>query len=157
MATHVTSGSLELLLEEREIERLLNGYGHAVDYGDSDAWAGSFTEDGAYEVSSRAADFASRKITPRSAIREYAENHAHAPEVWMKHVTVNPVIEIDGDTASVHSFWFLLEDVGGTAIVSGFGRYVDRLAKEDGKWRFRHRTSEIESLRPGYGSAPASS
>ncbi len=57
-----------------------------------------------------------------------------------RHVTTNPIISIDGDTAVVRSAYTVMQQAGGTplqAIVGG--RYRDRLHCIDGRWRFVER------------------
>ena len=57
-----------------------------------------------------------------------------------RHVTTNPIISIDGDTAEVRSAYTVMQQAGDTplqAIVGG--RYRDRLHRIDGRWRFVER------------------
>jgi 3-phenylpropionate/cinnamic acid dioxygenase small subunit len=59
-----------------------------------------------------------------------------------KHVTTNPIIEIDEDagTASCRSYYTVLQQTDGSgpqAIVAG--RYHDRFERVDGRWRFSYR------------------
>ena len=57
-----------------------------------------------------------------------------------RHMTTNPIISIDGDTAEVRSAYTVMQQAGDTplqAIVGG--RYRDRLHRIDGRWRFVER------------------
>ena len=57
-----------------------------------------------------------------------------------RHVTANPIIEIDGDTATVRSVYIVLQQAPDSpmqAIISG--RYHDTLRRIDGRWRFVER------------------
>ena len=59
-----------------------------------------------------------------------------------KHVTTNPIIEIDEDagTASCRSYYTVLQQIDGfplQTIVTG--RYHDRFERVDGRWRFSYR------------------
>ena len=57
-----------------------------------------------------------------------------------RHVTANPIIEIDGDTARVRSVYMVLQQAPESpmqAIISG--RYHDTLRRIDGRWRFVER------------------
>lgn len=57
-----------------------------------------------------------------------------------RHITANPIIEIDGDTARVRSVYIVLQqapDAPMQPIISG--RYHDTLRRIDGRWRFVER------------------
>lgn len=57
-----------------------------------------------------------------------------------RHITANPIIEIDGDTATVRSVYIVLQQAPDSpmqAIISG--RYHDTLRRIDGRWRFVER------------------
>lgn len=57
-----------------------------------------------------------------------------------KHVTANPIIEIDGDAAAVRSMYTVLqatESLPLQAVIAG--RYHDSFVREASGWRFRER------------------
>ncbi len=57
-----------------------------------------------------------------------------------RHITANPIIELDGDTARVRSVYTVFQqapDSGAETIISG--RYHDTLRRIDGRWRFVER------------------
>ena len=57
-----------------------------------------------------------------------------------RHVTTNPIIDIDGDAARARSTYTVLQQAPGTpmqAIISG--RYDDAFRRIDGRWRFVER------------------
>ena len=57
-----------------------------------------------------------------------------------RHITANPIIEIDGDTATVRSVYIVLQQAPDSpmqAIISG--RYHDTLRRIEGRWRFVER------------------
>ena len=57
-----------------------------------------------------------------------------------RHITANPIIEIEGDTATVRSVYVVLQQAPDSpmqAIISG--RYHDTLRRIDGRWRFVRR------------------
>jgi hypothetical protein len=57
-----------------------------------------------------------------------------------RHITANPIIEIDGDTARVRSIYVVLQQAPDSpmqAIISG--RYHDTLRRIGGRWRFVER------------------
>ena len=84
-----------------------------------------------------------------------------------RHLTSNPIIEVDGDTARVRSTYTVLQqapDAAMQTIISG--RYHDTLARIDGQWRFTERCFLVDlvgdlsrhlrfDLPPGAGGPPA--
>ena len=57
-----------------------------------------------------------------------------------RHLTTNPIIDVDGDTATVRSTYTVMQQALGSAmqpIISG--RYHDTLRRIDGRWRFTER------------------
>jgi 3-phenylpropionate/cinnamic acid dioxygenase small subunit len=57
-----------------------------------------------------------------------------------RHVTTNVMVEIDGDEAAARSYFTVFQQVGSTPLQPIIaGRYHDRLARVDGRWRFTDR------------------
>ena len=57
-----------------------------------------------------------------------------------RHITANPIIETEGDTATVRSVYIVLQQAPDSpmqAIITG--RYHDTLRRIDGRWRFVER------------------
>jgi len=137
---------IALIDAEREILRTLYTFGHSIDHGPPEAWVDCFTEDGVFEVRRRAGTAASFVVSGRSELEPFARGHSRAPQVWRKHMLVEPLIEIDGDTATCLSYMFGLNDHDGRPTLGVFGRYLDRLVRcDDGRWRIRERIAETES------------
>ena len=64
-----------------------------------------------------------------------------------RHVTTNPIIEIDGDVARVRSVYTVLQqasDLPMQTIISG--RYHDTLRRIDGRWRFIERCFLVDLM-----------
>ena len=60
------------------------------------------------------------------------------------------MIEVDGDTATCVSYLAVVMEHDDEPILRVFGRYRDRLVRcPDGRWRFRERIAEVESMRRG--------
>jgi hypothetical protein len=140
---------LQVLEDEQAILRTLHRYGHAMDYGPDEDFVDCFTPDGVWEVRMRRAGggFACRgrdeiaaSLPPQAAVR--------VPELYAKHLVVDPEIELDGDAARVRSYFLRVEpkDDGPTEVVAS-GRYLDQLLRgEDGRWRFVERIAEIDDM-----------
>ena len=141
---------LALLEDERNVLQRLYAYGHAIDYGDEAAWANCFAEDGVFDIRSRLPNRPHQVISGREAIRAFVSRHTRAPELWHKHMLVEPSIAIDGDTARSDAYFAVLMEHEEQPILRVFGRYRDRLVRDtDGEWRFLERIAEIESMRAG--------
>jgi 3-phenylpropionate/cinnamic acid dioxygenase small subunit len=139
---------------ERDILDLLSRYGHAIDYGLEHEWVDCFSERGVFDMRERFQD-ASRSTRPewqlsgirhegRAAIAGFVSRHTRAPGRYHKHLVIEPRINVEGDRASLQSYFlFVAEAPEGVEIA--FGRYLDRVVRhDDGRWRFDERIAEIE-------------
>jgi hypothetical protein len=135
---------LRLLLEERAIMRTLNTYSHAMDYGREQDWVHVFTDDGVFDVVSMPGAKPIHREDGAGDLAAYVAQYPKPPNA-RKHIVVSPIIEIDGDTATVDSYWlFFGRNVDGTSI-QGYGRYHDQMVKVDGEWRIKERYAETEA------------
>ncbi len=103
-----------------EILQLLYRYNHAIDGGRPDEWADTFTPDGVLEAGTNV-------FTGRDELAAFAKSAG-----GMRHMLVNPLVELAGDTAHVSAY---LMAVRGGAILA-VGAYDDQLARTDAGWRF---------------------
>jgi hypothetical protein len=137
---------LRALEDERAVLRTLHQYAHAIDYGNEDGWVDCFAPDGAFEVRNRTDSSVSR-LVGHTELKAFISTHTRAPDTWHKHIVIEPVIDIDGDTARSASYCGAFADDGDTPILWGFGRYLDQLVRgADGRWRFTERLAEVESV-----------
>lgn len=120
-----------------EILQLAARYNHAIDYGDPEAWAGTFAEDGVFNGGGP------QPVTGHSALAAFAANFPSAVPGG-RHWTNNHVVDGDGDEAT-HSCYLNLISAsgGGNSVITG--RYNDSLKKIDGQWRFTERTVTPDS------------
>jgi len=124
--------------DARQIENLLYTYAERIDLGDYEGIAELFR----YAFITSPAGGETRGYDEvlamyRESTRLYPDNGT--PHT--KHVTTNPIIEVDGDTATCRSYFTVLQslpDLPLQPIISG--RYHDEFEKVDGKWRFSKRT-----------------
>jgi ketosteroid isomerase-like protein len=144
------SERIDRLESERAIVQVMYEYGRALDYGDLDAFLDCFTDDADYVVDMRLGGPAVLSFHGREELAGYHEWHTHAPDAWHKHVTTNPSVTIDGDTATAVSYFMRLDseaENGAPSAVSSSGRYLDGFARgDDGGWRIRSRRCEVENL-----------
>jgi len=97
---------------------------------DADGIASQFVEDGVWDGGIRG------KYEGREAIRAFFKEGTRRI-TFAVHQVLNPIIEVDGDTA--HASWYLLQPCteGGQAYwVSGV--YRDDYVKVDGKWFYQN-------------------
>ena len=123
-------------------------YCRALDRGDPEALEGVFTEDAVWESSARGAR------QGRDAIVE--EFRARAAQAHTrKHWTSNPVIEGDGDEASMTLDLLVLHLDDGDVRPGTSGVYEDRLRRDAAGWRIAYRKITVDGSRAGFRSAPA--
>lgn len=133
---------LRALEDERSILDTLYAYGHSIDYGLRDEWLGCW-EAGAVLTWPHAT------FTGIEEIARAFDEHSHAPQAYHKHLLIEPRIALNGDIASVASYFARLNDSASGPVIRSFGRYRDTLRRgEDGRWRFTERLTDRESLIP---------
>lgn len=116
-----------------EIQTLLARYNHAVDSGDGESYAVTFTEAGVL-------DAGALYLEGREALAGFAEglpNSQWAP----RHITSNLLIDGSGDRATVQSYVQMFALAGDPPVqqVAASGRYSDQLVKLEGRWHFERR------------------
>jgi 3-phenylpropionate/cinnamic acid dioxygenase small subunit len=102
-------------------------------------WVELFTEDGTFE-------YGSHHLTGRSAIRDHVE------ELLLndrgKHLCVNSIIDVSGDTASVSSDFLKVNPSNGGSGTTSYGigtmgRYQDEFVRRPDGWRIAKRKVHI--------------
>ena len=112
--------------DKLEIQELIARYNHAVDSGDTAAYAATFTEDGSFGGSRDVVE--GRENLASMAARAGGGRH------W----TANHIIEGSGDAATLRCYVMVTRTQDGTQINST-GLYTDELRKVDGAWLFSKR------------------
>ena len=140
------SKEIEHLLEERAVLRLLHEYAHAMDYGDEAGWVDAFTPDAVFDVVEVVGGRRVHRESGRGDLADYIRGYPKPPD-FRKHVVVDPLIDIEGDSARVEAYWLLLQrgNADGRPLIAAFGHYRDRLVKVDGRWRIAERFAEVEA------------
>ena len=133
---------MPLTLADRvEILELLARYAHVIDSGDGESYADCFTGDGAIELGR-----SGLHVQGRAALVEFArEDHARSGAA--RHLTNSPIIEGDGDGATIDVYLLRLyqERSGDERRGLGpVGRYHDTLRRVGGRWRFARREVFID-------------
>lgn len=123
---------LQLLEDIEEIKRLKARYCAYCDAGyDADGIATLFTEDALWDGGMRG------RAEGREEIRSF---FIRAPErlPFAVHMVMNPIIEVDGDTAK--GTWYLLQActyAQGNQAVWGSARYDEEYVRVNGDWKFK--------------------
>jgi ketosteroid isomerase-like protein len=140
---------LQAIEDRTAILDTLMDYGHALDYGDVDKLVNCFTDDTVRET--WRPDGTVNRWEGAAGTREFASTHSHAPDKYHKHLILNSVVQLHGDTADVVSYMFRF-DAGHDekSFVWGMGRYLDKMRRgSDGRWRIARRVTYIEDQWPG--------
>ncbi len=130
---------LRRLEDLEEIRQLFVDYGRHLDAGDVEAYADLFADDGEVLLGPIG------RATGRAAIVELmttVKARAQAPSF---HLVTNPVVRLDGDRATGEVLWTVIKpNASGKLEVAMFGRHVDELVRERGRWKIRKRKGRID-------------
>ena len=118
-----------------EIEQLYATYNHAIDSGDAEAWAATFTPDGTFQ-----------RFTGHDAlvgfIQQWKEKmNGNNRRHWNTNLRILP--SKDGATASV--MLMLLDVSTKPAGIASTGMYSDTLVKTASGWRFKTRMVKTDA------------
>jgi uncharacterized protein (TIGR02246 family) len=116
-----------------EIQTLAARYSHAVDSGDGETFAATFTESGVLDAGALV-------VEGRPALARFAEGLPRSHRA-PRHVATNLLIDGDGDRATLRAYvqmYALTGDPPSQQVVAS-GRYVDELVRRDGRWLFERR------------------
>jgi 3-phenylpropionate/cinnamic acid dioxygenase small subunit len=129
------------MLAETQITNLLYRYAECVDAGDLAGAAALFEHAririGGTDTEQDTIDAARLLGIWKSLIVLHPDGTPRT-----KHVTTNPIIEIDEDagSASCRSYYTVLQQTDGMGLQTIVtGRYHDRFERVDGQWRFSYR------------------
>ena len=121
---------LEELYEWHRIRQLKYRYCYCIDEKRCDDFVDLFTEDAEIAYATR------EPYHGRAEIRDFIETHVTEAE-RMAHTALNPILEVDGDTATGqwYGIVFISNDEDGTASF-GQGKYDESYRKTDDGWKF---------------------
>ena len=139
-----------MTLEERlarlediaEIERLIMDYARHLDARDLHAYSRLFCADGEWSGNT---GHAKGPDAIQAMLEERLAPNPPAPGPTSRHVVSNPVIEVEGESATASVTWALIRrGDGDEPELALLGHYDDELAREDGRWRFKRRRAHID-------------
>ena len=130
---------LERLEAESQIRRVLVEYGKFLDAKDFAAYAALFAEAGVWH-----GGFGS--FTGPAAIEAMLIENLGAPEPGFVnksnfHMMTGPLIEVEGDKATVESKYLFWTVADGRPAPLLAGRYLDEFVRENGQWKIARRTT----------------
>lgn len=113
-----------------EIQQLYARYNHAIDTGNAEAWAETFTPDGTFNTTNKGRDgliaFIHRWVEQRDGA-----NRRH----WNSNILITPTPE-----GASGSAYLMLLDVGQKPpTIAGTSKYTDALVRTAHGWRFKSR------------------
>jgi ketosteroid isomerase-like protein len=127
------------VLEEKEaIRELLSAYCLHTDRKNAEARLALFAEDAVWDAGRYG------RFEGRDALRGYMAKSAANPARF-RHLTLNEMITVSGDTASAFSYVLVLslaEDRTPVPFSTRF--YEDQLVKKDGRWLFKSRVIKAD-------------
>jgi uncharacterized protein (TIGR02246 family) len=126
---------IQFLSDYVEIRRLNALYNRLADNGDGEAYAQLFTEDAEFHIAGNQTYYGRQEIASAAA----------ATKVTV-HITTEPEIEIDGDSATQRVRMIALyraEDRSRNDFVAS-GWYVDKLKRTADGWRYHRRRAELD-------------
>lgn len=133
---------LQRLEDLAEIERLFYEYRRHLDARDMYAYSRLFTSDG--EWTGRTGSAVGPDGIQAMLEANLTPNPAH-PGATSWHIVSNPLIDLDGDSATASTTWALIRRAeGDEPKVVLLGHYDDVLAREDGRWRFKRRQAHVD-------------
>lgn len=123
-------------IEDRlAIRELAARYNRAFDYGNPEAWADCFSEDGTFNMGSK------ELAAGQEALLAFAKKAI--PTMKVKHCTTDAIVEVNGDTGT-HDAYLILVDFSDKTTVNNSGRYLDDVVKVNGQWKFKKRVVELD-------------
>ena len=142
-------------LDYADLQQLLNRYSHTLDFGDIEGFIDCFTEDAVFSaISMPLLDGAHRG---HDALRKFARTGNKIAGGHIRHSALSALFEEDGaeGKARSSSYFLVTRDLGfpptgylagnGGAELVCTGLYIDKMVKQDGKWRFRERTCRYDA------------
>jgi uncharacterized protein (TIGR02246 family) len=122
-----------------EIRQLFVDYGRHLDAGDVEAYADLFADDGEVLLGPIG------RAKGRAAIVELMTKVKARAATPSFHLVTNPVVQLDGDRATGEVLWTVIKpDAGGKLEVAMFGRHVDELVRERGRWKILKRRGRVD-------------
>lgn len=142
MSSHAACAETLTAQDYVEIEQLYAQYNNAIDSGDAQAWAATFTADGAFN----------RFVGKEALVGFIDQWRDKMGGANRRHWNSNLRIVGTPEGASGSVYLMLLDVSTKPASIAGTGTYADVLVKTAEGWRFKSRQTKLDGPPPG---APA--
>ncbi|MDB5703879.1 MAG: hypothetical protein JWN66_995 [Sphingomonas bacterium] len=127
-----------LPLEDRiALHELIATYNHAVDHHEAEAYAATFTPDGALVANGE------ERARGTVALTEYIAKRRRTGEPRLRHWVNNILIDGEGDRARLKAYVMAFNIGPGLEAPYVMGEYEDDAVKIDGAWRFETRRMTV--------------
>jgi 3-phenylpropionate/cinnamic acid dioxygenase small subunit len=130
---------LQLLEDQKAIERLLVEYGRSLDNRDFAAYSQLFAANG--EWKGALGSYRGPAAIRAAMEKIFADAATDIPKGRNFHVMSNFLIDIHGDRATAKSTFIFYKLNGNKPEAEVTGRYEDTLIRENGVWRFLQRSA----------------
>ena len=143
---------VQRLEDERAIQEVIFNFSWGTDRNRRELFLDVFTEDGVLHFKpgpgvpqgSLPAD----PIVGRDQLIDFYERRRRGQDPWPKHVNVNAIIRMDGDSAEAESVIVFFLERNAVAELVSTGRYLDKFRRcADGKWRIAERIGHVDTLK----------
>jgi ketosteroid isomerase-like protein len=139
----------QAMLDRVAIEDMVVEYYAHLGGGDAGAFDAYFTEDAVFDVNGNVATGRAEIEALYAGIGEDPSSASNQGGPF-RMLLSNPVIHVDGDTATASFIWTGVGNpaIGEPPVLLEQGREFDRLVKVDGEWKFAHRVVIADSGLP---------
>jgi len=132
-STALTQSAKLTAQDDAEIRQLYARYAYAIDTGDAETWADTFTPDGVFGNSKG-----------RAALVEFAKTFYQRNQGHSRHWNDQLVITPTADGVTAHCYLLLWNTGTRPATLTVAAIYRDTLVRTPNGWRFRSRAVEVD-------------
>jgi anthranilate 1,2-dioxygenase small subunit len=149
---------LDAIVRRCELDQLFTDYVHCLDADELERWPDFFTEDCFYRITSAENYEAGHPLgliyaTSRNMLRDRVsalrEANIYEPQRYRHLVSsiniVGDAANVTGPLEVVANFLVLRTMQDGEMSIFGAGRYVDRVTRDAGRWKFASKTVILDS------------
>lgn len=143
--------AVQAMMDRIAIEDMVVHYYAHLGGGDAGAFHAYFTEDAIFDVNGIVANGREEIAAIYAGMQEEGSDNSTASEEGpFRMILSNPVIEVDGETATASFIWTGITNtsIDAPPVFTEQGREYDKLVKVDGVWKFQHRVVVADSGLP---------
>jgi uncharacterized protein (TIGR02246 family) len=121
------------------IHQLFVDYGAHLDAHDFEAYSQLFADDAEVLLGPVG------RAKGRAEIRAMMEKTTGGEPGGSLHLIGNPIVDLQGDTATSNVTWVVInKDPAGQPVVGMMGHHRDKLVRRDGRWYFQRRAGYVD-------------